>query len=64
MSLLGEHSPIPVTYAGGIRNIEDVEKIARLGKGRVDFTVGSALDPFGGDFKYQDLLDWNLKQKQ
>ena len=64
VSLLGEHSPIPVTYAGGIRNIEDVEKIERLGKGRVDFTVGSALDLFGGDFKYQDLLDWNLKHNQ
>ena len=63
VSLLGEHSPLPVTYAGGIRNIEDVEKIKKLGKGRVDFTVGSALDLFGGDFKYDDLLQWNDNQK-
>ena len=61
--LLGEHSPIPVTYAGGIRNIEDVEKIAKLGKGRVDFSVGSALDLFGGDFKYADLLEWNARNQ-
>ncbi len=45
---LGEWSPLPTTYAGGVKNIADMEQILRLGKGRLDATVGSALDIFGG----------------
>merc|ERR1711941_206362 len=40
-------SPIPVTYAGGVRSLEDMERIRTLGCGRVDATIGSALDMFG-----------------
>ena len=46
--LLGRHSPIATTYAGGIRNIEDLELIRQAGGGRLDATIGSALDIFGG----------------
>jgi len=56
VSLLAEWSPIPVTYAGGIRNLDDIDEIRRAGKGRVDFTVGSALDIFGGPLAYADVL--------
>lgn len=45
---LAQWSPIPVTYAGGVRNLADLELIHALGNGRVDATVGSALDIFGG----------------
>jgi phosphoribosylformimino-5-aminoimidazole carboxamide ribotide isomerase len=48
VALLGGWEGIPVTYAGGIRNREDIELIRTLGRGRLDFTVGSALDIFGG----------------
>ncbi len=48
-------SPVPVTYAGGIRGIPDIEELGRLGGGRVDFTVGSALDIYGGDLPYEKL---------
>jgi len=48
--------PIPVTYAGGIRDMADIELIASHGKRRVDFTVGSALDIFGGSLPYNGLL--------
>jgi len=48
----------PVTYAGGIRDIDDILELERLGQGRVDFTVGSALDLFGGSLKYSELLKW------
>ena len=41
-------SPIPATYAGGVRNVGDLELIRDLGQGRLDATVGSALDIFGG----------------
>ena len=64
VKLLGEHSPIPVTYAGGVRSIEDMELLRRLGNGKVDVTVGSALDCFGGKLKYDDVLNWhNINQQ-
>lgn len=48
-------SPLPTTYAGGIRSLGDVELLENLSSGRLDFTVGSALDLFGGDLPYRDL---------
>lgn len=48
-------SPIPVTYAGGIRNMEDIRLLEELGRGKVDFTVGSALDLYGGSLSYRKL---------
>ena len=50
-------APIPTTYAGGIRSLEDIERIRSVGGGRLDFTVGSALDLFGGELlRYRDLV--------
>ena len=43
----------PVTYAGGIATLEDIEEIRRISDGKLDFTVGSALDLFGGNLKYE-----------
>ena len=55
--LLGRHSPLPTTYAGGIASMEDVERIGRLSGNRLDFTVGSALDLFGGQgVKYEEMV--------
>lgn len=54
---LGRWRGLPVTYAGGIRSMEDIDTIERLGGGRIDFTVGSALDIFGGTaLAYIDLV--------
>ena len=47
VSKLGEWSPVPVTYAGGARDLGDFERVKAIGGGRVDLTVGSALDVFG-----------------
>jgi phosphoribosylformimino-5-aminoimidazole carboxamide ribotide isomerase len=56
VQLLGTWSGIPMTYAGGIRSMQDIESIDAIGQGRIDFTVGSALDIFGGkDLVYQEL---------
>ncbi len=56
VALLGKWGQIPVTYAGGIHHQEDIEAIRQLGRGHIDFTVGSALDIFGGQgFAYTDL---------
>jgi len=58
VSLLGESSPIPVTYAGGARSIEDLDRVDQLGQGRVDLTIGSALDIFGGCVSYAKVASW------
>jgi len=57
-------SPIPVTYAGGVRSLEDMERIRVLGEGRVDATIGSALDIFGGRLPYTEVLDWHREQQR
>ena len=45
---LGRWSPRPATYAGGARSLRDLEDVARAGGGRINLTIGSALDIFGG----------------
>ncbi|HOP75629.1 MAG TPA: phosphoribosylformimino-5-aminoimidazole carboxamide ribotide isomerase [Bacillota bacterium] len=62
VQLLGEWAPIPVTYAGGARNLEDLELVKRLGRGKVDLTIGSALDIFGGTLPYRVVLAWQEGQ--
>jgi phosphoribosylformimino-5-aminoimidazole carboxamide ribotide isomerase len=49
-----------VTYAGGVANMEDFLQIDSISQGKIDVTVGSALDLFGGlGLRYQDLVSWN-----
>jgi len=55
VELLGQWNRIPVTYAGGIHSYEDLEVIRKLGQGRLNFTIGSALDLFGGKLKWEDV---------
>jgi phosphoribosylformimino-5-aminoimidazole carboxamide ribotide isomerase len=56
VEVLGKWAQIPITYAGGIHSMEDIQTIEQLGNGDIDFTVGSALDIFGGDaLRYVDL---------
>ena len=56
VELLGRWEGIPVTYAGGIGSMEELEKFKNLGHGKLDFTIGSALDLFGGTIPYKNLL--------
>ncbi|XP_019196710.1 PREDICTED: 1-(5-phosphoribosyl)-5-[(5-phosphoribosylamino)methylideneamino] imidazole-4-carboxamide isomerase, chloroplastic [Ipomoea nil] len=62
VTLLGKYSPIPVTYAGGVTVMADLERIKVAGMGRVDVTVGSALDIFGGKLAYKDVVAWHAQQ--
>ncbi len=58
LKLLGQWSGIPITYAGGIHDLSDIEIIKTVGRGYIDFTVGSALDIFGGNqLTYRQLAD-------
>jgi len=64
VSRLGRWSPIPTTYAGGATSIADLETVTRLGLGRIDLTIGSALDIFGGSgMRYQDAVAFNRRSK-
>jgi phosphoribosylformimino-5-aminoimidazole carboxamide ribotide isomerase len=57
VALLGRWAGLPITYAGGIHSEQDIQTIAELGKGSIDFTVGSALDIFGGkQLRYNDMV--------
>lgn len=53
--LLASHRRRPVTYAGGIGSLDDLERFERLTGGYVDFTIGSALDLFGGKIPYEKM---------
>ena len=54
---------MPMTYAGGVSNMDDLLLVAERGNGNVDVTVGSALDIFGGSgVKYEELLKWNNRE--
>ncbi|ORY69801.1 uncharacterized protein BCR38DRAFT_93023 [Pseudomassariella vexata] len=60
---LAEWCSIPVTYAGGGRHLVDLELVKTLSHGKVDLTIGSALDCFGGSgVKFDDCVEWNKKQ--
>ena len=63
VSLLGNISPIPVTYAGGARSLDDLKLVNTLSKGKVDLTIGSALDIFGGNgVTLDECITWNNSQ--
>ena len=60
---LGAWSPIPTTYAGGANSLADLEDVTRLGQGRIDLTIGSALDIFGGHgVRYEEVVAFNRRQ--
>ena len=56
--LLGNWGKIPVTYAGGVGNFSDLDQLKRLGKNRLNVTIGSALDLFGGDMAFEEVLEY------
>ncbi len=60
VQLLGNITSIPVTYAGGARTLEDLELVDNLSQGKVDLTIGSALDIFGGEgVTLDECIAWN-----
>jgi phosphoribosylformimino-5-aminoimidazole carboxamide ribotide isomerase len=57
---LGDWCSIPVTYAGGGKHLEDLDLVKTLSKGKVDLTIGSALDIFGGSLvSFDECIKWN-----
>lgn len=58
IALLAKESPIPVVYAGGVRALEDLQKLRIAGSNRIDVTVGSALDLFGGNLPFEQVVEF------
>ncbi len=56
--LLGETEGLTATYAGGISSFGDLDRLKELGRGRVDFTIGSALDIFGGSMSFEEVCGY------
>jgi len=57
---LAKWSRIPTTYAGGAKSLQDLRDVTRVGEGRIDLTIGSALDIFGGTgVRYKDAVAFN-----
>ena len=57
VEMLSKFTDIPITYAGGIGSKEQIEKFAEISKGNLDFTIGSALDLFGGKLSYDEIVE-------
>lgn len=56
VKLLGDWSKIPITYAGGVGSFKDLKLLKELGQDKLDVTIGSALDLFGGPMKYKEVI--------
>ncbi|MGO8697692.1 MAG: phosphoribosylformimino-5-aminoimidazole carboxamide ribotide isomerase [Limisphaerales bacterium] len=57
---LGQWSPLPATYAGGANSLRDLEEVTQAGRDKIDLTIGSALDIFGGaGVRYEDVVAFN-----
>jgi phosphoribosylformimino-5-aminoimidazole carboxamide ribotide isomerase len=58
--LLAQYATIPITYAGGVSTMQDLELIQDAGQGKLDVTVGSALDIFGGTgLTYKEVVAYH-----
>ncbi len=57
--MLGDWGKITLTYAGGIGSFDDLDTLKTLGKGKLNFTVGSALDIFGGSMDFEKIVQYH-----
>lgn len=55
VGMLSQYDGNPVTYAGGIHSMKAIERFREVSGGKLDYTVGSALDIFGGKLSYREL---------
>ena len=59
VSILASCEGRPITYAGGIGTMEDLERFRVQSGGKLDFTIGSALDLFGGKVAYDVVKNYH-----
>ncbi len=58
--ILAGYHRIPITYAGGVGSLSDLEDLKKYGEGRLDVTIGSALDIFGGTIPFDRILEYEM----
>lgn len=63
LDILTKWDKSPITYAGGVHSMEDLELLEQKGKGKIDVTIGTALDLFGGTLSFEEIVR-KLSQKQ
>ncbi len=56
-TMIGSWSKIPVTYAGGVHSFDDLTLLKELGQNKLNVTIGSALDLFGGHLKWTEVME-------
>lgn len=56
-ALLGGWGGCPMTYAGGVHSYEDLKRLRELGRNRLNVTIGSALDLFGGRLSWEKVTE-------
>lgn len=61
--LADAEADVPITYAGGVRSISDIELAKDVTRGAIDVTIGSALSIFGGHLPYEDAVQWQREQE-
>lgn len=59
--LLGKYQGKQITYAGGVHSFKDLEKLKTLGQDKLNVTIGSALDLFGGNMNWEEVLGYCKK---
>ena len=60
VELLGKWGKIPITYAGGVHNMNDLKILREKGNEKLDVTIGSALDLFGGPLSFKEIVKYTL----
>lgn len=55
VEILAEYDGIPITYAGGVGSYDDILDMKKVGRGKINLTIGSALDLFGGTLNYETV---------
>ena len=58
VELLAQHNETVATYAGGVGSFADLSLLKKVGKNRIDVTIGSALDLFGGPLEFAKVIDF------
>lgn len=58
VDILASWGGLPVTYAGGVSSFRDLDILREAGENRIDVTIGSALDIFGGNMRYRDVIKY------
>ena len=56
VKFIGNYTGNPITYAGGVHSMEDLYLLKKLGQNRMNVTIGSALDLFGGTIPFEKLI--------